>query len=39
MYSISFLLFDGDTETVATHIEVCLELDIKTIWEGSMYLN
>ena len=39
MHSISFLLFDGDTETVATQIEVGLELDIKTIWEGSMYLN
>ena len=39
MHSISFLLFDGDTETVATQIEIGLELDIKTIWEGSMYLN
>ena len=39
MYSISFLLFDGETETVATQIEVGLELDIKTIWEGDMFLN
>ena len=38
MYSISFLLFDGDTETVATQIEVGLELDIKTIWEGSEHI-
>ena len=39
MYSISFLLFDGETETVATQIEVGLELDIKTIWEGEASLN
>ena len=39
MYNISFLLFDGDTETLATQIEVGLELDIKTIWEGDMYLS
>ena len=39
MYNISFLLFDGDTETVATPIEVGLELDIKTIWEGEASLN
>ena len=39
MYNISFLLFDGDTETVATPIEVGLELDIKTIWEGEMSIN
>ena len=39
MYKISFLLFDGDTETLATQIEVGLELDIKTIWEGEMYLS
>ena len=38
MYSISFLLFDGETETVATQIEVGLELDIKTIWEGEASL-
>lgn len=35
MYSMSFHLFSGDVETVATQIEVKLELDIKTIWEGS----
>ena len=39
MYSISFLLFDGDTETVATQIEVGLELDIKTIWEGEQHIT
>ena len=39
MYSLSFHLFDGDVETVATQIEVGLELDIKTIWEGSMYIS
>ena len=39
MYKISFLLFDGDTETLATQIEVGLELDIKTIWEGEAALN
>ena len=39
MHSISFHLFSGDVETVATQIEVGLELDIKTIWEGEMALN
>ena len=39
MYSVSFLLFDGDTETLATQIEVGLELDIKTIWEGESYVT
>ena len=39
MYSLSFHLFDGDVETVATQIEVGLELDIKTIWEGEASLN
>lgn len=39
MYNISFHLFEGDVETVATQIEVGLELDIKTIWEGSMYIS
>ena len=38
MYSISFHLFDGDVETVATQIEVGLELDIKTIWTGNEHL-
>lgn len=39
MYTLSFHLFSGDVENVATQIEVGLELDIKTIWEGSMYLS
>ena len=39
MYNIKFLLFDGDVETVATQIEVGLELDITTIWEGSSYVT
>ena len=38
-YSICFLLFDGDTETLATPIEVGLELDIKTIWEGEQHIT
>lgn len=39
MYNINFLLFDGDTETVATQIEVGLELDIRTIWEGEQHIT
>lgn len=39
MYNLNFHLFSGDVETVATQIEVGLELDIKTIWEGEAYLN
>ena len=39
MYNITFHLFNGDIETLATQIEVGLELDIKTIWEGSEFLN
>lgn len=39
MYNLCFHLFNGDVETVATQIEVGLELDIKTIWEGEAYLN
>ena len=39
MYNIQFHLFSGDVETVATQIEVGLELDIKTIWEGEAALN
>ena len=39
MYSMSFHLFNGDVETVANQIEVGLELDVKTIWEGSMYIS
>ncbi len=39
MYNIQFHLFSGDVETVATQIEVGLELDIRTIWEGEASLN
>ena len=39
MYNVTFHLFNGDIETLATKIEVGLELDIKTIWEGSEFLN
>jgi hypothetical protein len=39
MYNLSFHLFSGDVETVATQIEVGLELDIKTIWEGESYVT
>ena len=39
MYTLSFHLFSGDVENVATQIEVGLELDIKTIWEGEVSLN
>ncbi|MBE6243341.1 MAG: hypothetical protein E7114_08020 [Bacteroidales bacterium] len=39
MYNLNFHLFSGDVETVATQIEVGLELDIKTIWEGEAALN
>ena len=39
MYSIQFHLFSGDVETLATQIEVGLELDIQTIWEGSEFIN
>lgn len=38
MYNLSFHLFDGDIETVANQIEVGLELDIKTLWEGSEHI-
>ena len=38
-YNMSFHLFSGDVETVATPIEVGLELDIKTIWEGESYVT
>ena len=38
MYNLSFHLFEGDVETVATQIEVGLELDIKTIWTGNEHL-
>ena len=39
MYPVSFLLFSGETETLANQIEVGLELDIKTIWEGSEHIT
>ena len=39
MYNVQFNLFSGDVETLATQIEVGLELDIKTIWEGEVALN
>ena len=39
MYDVSFLLFNGDTETQATQIEVQLELDVKTIWEGEQHIT
>lgn len=38
-YPIQFKLFSGDVETLATPIEVKLELDIKTAWEGSSYVT
>ena len=38
IYNLSFHLFDGDIETVANQIEVGLELDIKTLWEGSEHI-
>ena len=39
MYSLQFHLFNGDVETLATQIEVGLELDIKTIWEGEQHIT
>lgn len=38
-YNMSFHLFSGDVETVATPIEVGLELDIRTIWEGEQHIT
>lgn len=38
-YDVNFHLFNGDIETQANPIEVLLELDIKTIWEGEAALN
>ena len=38
-YSMSFHLFNGDIETVATPIEVQLERIINTIWEGESYVT
>ena len=37
-YDVNFHLFNGDIETQANPIEVLLELDIKTIWEGEASL-
>ena len=34
-YEMSFHLFNGDVETVATPISVLLERNIVTIWEGN----
>lgn len=39
MYTMSFHLFNGDVENVATQIEVKNELEVKTIWTGSAALN
>lgn len=39
MYSLSFHLFDGDVETVATQIEVGLERVFTTIWSGESYVT
>ena len=38
-YQISFHLFNGDVETLATPIEVQLERIFNTIWEGSSYVT
>lgn len=38
-YQMSFHLFNGDVETVATPIEVLLEREINTIWEGESYVT
>ena len=39
MYNITFNLFSGDVETVATPIEVGLERVFNTIWEGESYVT
>lgn len=39
MYDVHFHLFNGDIETQATKIEVKLELNTQTIWEGEAALN
>ena len=39
MYDVSFLLFNGDTETQASQIEVQLEQVFTTIWEGDFYVS
>ena len=38
-YQISFHLFNGDVETLATPIEVQLERVFNTIWEGNSYVT
>lgn len=38
-YNISFHLFNGDVETVASPIEVQLQREFKTIWEGESYVT
>lgn len=38
-YNLSFHLFNGDVETVATPIEVQLERMITTIWEGNEHIS
>ena len=37
-YEMSFHLFNGDVETVATPISVLLERNIVTIWEGNEHI-
>ncbi len=39
MYNISFHLFSGDVETVATPIEVQLELQTIVLWEGDFTIG
>ena len=39
MHDVSFLLFNGDTETQATQIEVQLEQVFTTLWEGESYVT
>ncbi|MBO5074621.1 MAG: hypothetical protein J6C35_04850 [Bacteroidales bacterium] len=39
MYNLSFHLFSGDVETVATQIEVGLEREFTTIWEGESFVT
>ena len=38
-YNISFHLFNGDVETVATPIEVQLEREFTTAWEGNVTIS
>ena len=39
MYTLSFHLFNGDVEDVATQIEVGLEREFTTIWEGESFVT